>query len=86
VSDSRILVDFVKGWAATEIPERYRNVEGPFYVTGEEFMRLAYDYDAAIMHHSMPQPSRKERGNGAKPVPDKIGLWLDAKGKRFSQR
>lgn len=82
----RIQVDFVKGWAATPIPERYQGIDGPFYIDGEEFMRLAYDYDAAIMHHPQPQPTRRERGLGAKEVPDKVGLWLDAKGKHFSQR
>lgn len=86
MSDNRILVDFVKGWAATPIPDRYRNLEGPFYVSGDEFMRLSYEYDAAIMHHPQQQPTKRERGLGAQPVPDKIGLWLDQKGKHFSQR
>jgi len=86
VSDFRIKVDFVRGWAAMTLPERYQDVVGPTYITADEFMRLAYDYDAAIMHHPQTQPTRKERGQGAQPVPDKIGLWLDVKGKHFSQR
>jgi len=78
-------VDFVRHWLGSDLPEKFRGA-GPFEVMAEEFERLAADYDVAVMHHAQVQPTRRERGMGAPPKPDRVGLWLDVRGGRFRQR
>jgi hypothetical protein len=78
-------IDIVGHWLGGELPEHLKG-DGPFEVSGEEILRLAETYDVAIMHHKQVQPSKREQRQGAKPMPDKLGLWLDHKGGRFHQR
>lgn len=78
-------VDFVKHWYGGTVPEKFQG-KGPFEFTAEDFIALSEDNDVAIMHFKQLQPSRKELGRGAKPVPDLVGLCLDVKGGKFRQR
>lgn len=67
------------------IPQKFISSD-PIEVSWEEVQALIAEYDVAFMHIPQPQPSKKERGRGAKPVPHKIMLAVDVKGYGFKQR
>lgn len=80
-------VDEVRAWGGDAwVPERFRGQPGPFEISEAMLSELSKRFDVAFMHHAQPQPTRRERGQGTQPVPDKLVLWLDTIGGKFRQR
>lgn len=80
-------IDFVWHWSCNRenLPDKFQGV-GPFELTMEDIESLSQQYDVMIHSIRMPQPTKKQLRHGAQPVPDRIGLYIDQKHMRFSQR
>ena len=80
-------VDVVWHWLCDlkALPEKFQG-EGPFDVTLEDIEALAENFDVMLHNAQGKQPTKKERGRGVKPEPDKLYLYCDQKYKRFTQR
>lgn len=81
-------VDEVRSWGGgdTWVPTEFRGKEGPFEISEGTLDGLSQIFDVAIMNHRQQQPSKRERGRGAKPVPPRRVLWLDVLGGGFRTR
>lgn len=80
-------VDEVRAWGGDAwVPERFRGQPGPFEISEVMLNELSKLFDVALMHHEQSQPTKAERGRGAKPVPPRLVLWLDVIGGKFRQR
>jgi hypothetical protein len=81
-------VDEVRAWGGVYdwIPEEFRGKPGPFEVSEGMLDELSKIFDVAIMNHRQQQPSKRERGRGAKPIPPRRVLWIDVLGGGFKQR
>jgi hypothetical protein len=81
-------IDEVRTWWGNEdrVPAWLRGKTAPFEISEAQLDELSQLFDVAVMHHRQPQPTKHERSQGAKPVPDLRVLWLDDVGGKFRQR
>lgn len=84
-----MLFDQVYLWVGIDekdTPAEWREIKFPIDISLERIAELSEKFDVAIVHVKQTQPSRKERGKGAKPVPPKLCLRLDELGGGFRCR
>jgi hypothetical protein len=80
-----IRVDSASHWLGAALPPRLTCFP-PLALTLFDISELLLDHDVMFRTVLGKQPSRKELGRGVKPEPDTVHVFVDEKGKRFTQR